>query len=60
MNSQNQSAQFNGQENFNRELIKIFTKIINEKLPMFLECCIQTNRAEPIKDVLYTLSVNVF
>lgn len=60
MSNQNQSAQFNGQENFNRELIKIFTKIINEKLPMFLEYCIQTNRAEPIKDVLYTLSVHVF
>lgn len=60
MEKLNQELTFNGQENFNRELISIFTQIINDKLPMFLEYCIQTNRAEPIKDVLYTLSVNVF
>lgn len=51
---------FNDEESFNKELTRIFKKLINDKLPMFLDFCIQTHNAEPIKQVIYIISVNRF
>ena len=51
---------FNDEQTFNKELIRIFLKLISEKLPRFLDFCIQTHNAEPIKEVIYTISVNQF
>lgn len=51
---------FNDEETFNKDLKCIFMKLINEKLPLFLDFCIQTHKAEPIKEVIYTISVNQF
>lgn len=51
---------FNDEDTFNKDLKCIFMKLINEKLPLFLDFCIQTHKAEAIKEVIYTISVNQF
>ncbi len=35
-------------------------KLINEKLPSFLDYCIQTRNAQPLEEVIYIISVNQF
>ena len=39
---------------------KIFMKLINEKLPSFLDYCIQTRNAQSLEEVIYIISVNQF
>lgn len=51
---------YHSESDFNKDLITIFSKIVNEKLTDFLEFCVLTHNAEPIKQIVYILSVNQF
>ena len=60
MSDKTQHNGYYSTEAFYKELIKVFTKIINEKLPACLDFCIHTSNIEPIKQVIAILSVNTF
>ncbi len=51
---------FHDSVTFENDLIKIFKRTIEDKLPSFLDYCIHTHNAEPIMNVIYVLSVNTF
>lgn len=54
------NEEFHDDPTFSNELVIIFKKIISDKLPAFLEFCIQTHNAEPLKEVIYLITVNQF
>lgn len=58
--NQNTIKNFNDSITFEDNLEKIFKKVIEEKLPPFLEYCIRTHNANPIMDVIFTISTNKF
>ena len=55
-----QEKPFNSDVVFNKELTRIFATLINEKLSDFLDYCILTKNAEPLKEVIYVISTNQF
>ncbi len=59
-NSNDTPKTFHDSTTFEKDIERILKKIIEEKLPAFLEYCIQTHNAEPIMQVIYTLSTNKF
>lgn len=60
MQNQTNDNQFNSTETFYKELIKVLSQVLNEKLPLFLDYCIHTINIEPIKEILALLNRNVF
>ena len=55
-----QEETYHDEPTFNKELVVIFKKLIEEKLPDFLDYCIQTHNANPLKQVIFLISVNQF
>ena len=49
MQDNQQLNKFKSEITFSKELVKIFMKLINEKLPSFLDYCIQTETPNPLK-----------
>ena len=60
MQDNQQLNKFRSEISFSKELVKIFMKLINEKLPSFLDYCIQTRNAQPLEEVIYIISLNKF
>ena len=48
------------EQDFKKNLIRIIKKYYEEKLPDFLEYCINTKNTDPIMETLYIMSVNKF
>ncbi len=51
---------FKSDTEFRDDIIRIFKKTFEEKIPDFLEYCVHTNNAKPIMEIFYTLTVNSF
>lgn len=51
---------FRSDVEFRKDIIKILNKIFEEKLPAFLDYCVQTNNASPIMEIIYIMTVNRF
>lgn len=51
---------FRSDTEFRKDLIRIFKKTFEEKLPDFLEYCVHTNNASPIMEIFYIMTMNRF
>lgn len=60
MQNNDQLNKFKSEITFSKELINIFMTLINERLPSFLDYCIQTHNAEPLKEIIYVITINQF
>ena len=55
-----QNDAYHEEADFDKDIILILKKAIEEKLPDFLDFCVHTHNAEPIKQVIYFVSVYKF
>lgn len=60
MENKIEESVFNDEDKFHKTLTELLVKLLNEKLSNFLEYCILTNNAEPIKEVIDILNKNQF
>lgn len=60
MQNNKQLDKFKSEIAFSKELVKILMRLINDKLPSFLDYCIQTRNAQSLEEVIYIVSVNQF
>lgn len=60
MSQENTQNSFNDSATFNKTMVDILSHLLESKLTEFLEYCISTNNATPIKKVLDILDSNQF
>ncbi len=60
MDKPTKEQQFHSDSDFRKDLIKIFTQTLKEKLPNFIEYCIYTSNLAPVMETYYIMTINTF
>ena len=60
MNQENLKNSFNSSTTFNSSMVEILSSVLESKLTDFLEYCLTTHNAQPIKAVIDILDSNKF